>query len=154
AQVKADLARRGTTIAADVSLPAAVSLFRFRQDSGLLKGTITADSANLEIVKALVPDLKDARVAGRLAAKVDLGGTWSAPVLTGGLAIADGRVFVPALGATFSAINGSVQATRRADGDSISVCVTAASDTRQTSRTAERDDRCSATSLPPGRVAV
>jgi translocation and assembly module TamB len=113
---------------ANASLPARVTLFSVRQRDDSLRATITAQSADLEIVKAFAP-LRESAIAGSLAGRLSIGGTWKTPVVDGKLEVADGRIFVPQLGVLYNSIHASLEGFRpSADRDSLRIQITANSD--------------------------
>jgi hypothetical protein len=75
-----------------------------RQLSGPLDVRAHADSIDLGILEALTPAVRDVR--GRLSGDVQVGGTWDTPRLQGTVAVRDGAVSVPGLGARFGGIEG------------------------------------------------
>jgi translocation and assembly module TamB len=122
--------RQGTSsLAATASLPARVTLFSVRQRDDSIRGAFTAQSADLEIVKALIPALQPSRMSGSLSGALKVSGTWRAPVVDGDLNIADGRAFVPQLGVQYTAINGQVRGFRpSATTDSLQINLSATSE--------------------------
>ncbi|HEX6106005.1 MAG TPA: translocation/assembly module TamB domain-containing protein [Gemmatimonadales bacterium] len=63
-----------------------------------------ADSVDLGILEALTPAVN--RVSGRLAADVQVEGSWEAPRLQGAIAVREGSMNVPGLGVRFGAVEG------------------------------------------------
>ncbi|HUF34880.1 MAG TPA: translocation/assembly module TamB domain-containing protein [Gemmatimonadales bacterium] len=79
---------------------------RRRLDGPILVRAL-ADSVDLAILEALTPAVS--RVGGRLAADVQVEGTWDAPRLQGSVAVRDGSMTVPGLGVRFgTAVGGAV----------------------------------------------
>jgi translocation and assembly module TamB len=105
ARIAMDLARGGRpALLARGSLPIELRYFGFRflnEDS--LQATIRSDSANFDIVEAIIPGLHNA--TGKLAANVDIGGSWSHPDLTGELRVENGEVTVDTLGVRLKGVN-------------------------------------------------
>jgi translocation and assembly module TamB len=127
---KAGVFRKGdTAFAATASLPARVTLFSVRQRDDSIRAELRAKSADLEIVKALMSELRPAQVSGNLSGQLKVAGTWRAPVVDGDLAIADGRAFVPQLGVVYTAINGQIRGFRpSATTDSLQINLSASSE--------------------------
>ena len=75
-----------------------------RQLEGPIQVLARADSVDLGILEALTPAVT--RVAGRLAADVQVGGTWDAPRLQGNVAVTEGSMTVPGLGVRFGRVEG------------------------------------------------
>lgn len=74
-----------------------------------------ADGVDLSFLDAVTPLVRQA--TGLLDADFGLTGTWDAPVLTGGLSIADGAATYPGLGVRHEGLNGSF----RLSGDTIAI---------------------------------
>ncbi|MEX2152354.1 MAG: translocation/assembly module TamB domain-containing protein [Gemmatimonadaceae bacterium] len=104
AQVALDYTRGGkSALIARGSLPLELKYFGARLLDDTLRGTIRTDSANLDIIEAFVPQLRDA--TGRLVANIDIGGTWNHPDLTGELRVEDGEVYVDPMGIRMKGVN-------------------------------------------------
>jgi len=97
ANVALDLGSGGRTVLlARGSLPIELKYFGSRLLPDSLRGTIRTDSASFDVIEAVVPGLRDA--TGRLAANLDIAGTWKHPDLSGALRIDNGEVTVDPLG--------------------------------------------------------
>jgi translocation and assembly module TamB len=66
-----------------------------------------ADSVDLGILEALTPAVT--RVGGRLAADVQVEGTWEQPRLQGSVSVSGGSMTVPGLGVRFGTVDGAAQ---------------------------------------------
>jgi len=90
----------------DASLPFDLALVG--RDERRLPGPIGihayADSADLSILQALTPALRDTR--GAISLDVQVGGTWDAPALAGDLEVVEGRMTLPSLGVRYGPIFG------------------------------------------------
>ena len=107
--VALDVFHEGTmAMHANASLPVDVRLFSadaLRGDS--LRASVVSDSADLGLVEAIFPTLKEGR--GRVSAHLTVGGTYRHPAIGGELGVANGHVKVETLGITLEGINGRVQ---------------------------------------------
>lgn len=123
ASVSADAVRGGrTAVSLRGSLPLDASNLSFKFRDAPVTASLTADSTDLEIVKALVPPLRAAEVTGRLSANLSVGGTWNAKVIDGTVAIANGSAKIDEAGITVRSINGRLIGTAKAGGqDSLHV---------------------------------
>jgi len=77
-------------LSADANLPIDLA-FEGRADRRLnlpLAGTIRSSDVDLAMLESFTPQLQ--RATGRFNANLDLGGTWEAPRLTGGVTVRDG----------------------------------------------------------------
>jgi autotransporter translocation and assembly factor TamB len=61
---------------------------RRRLDDAPLSVAVRSDSVNLTVLEALSPDVR--RASGRFQASVDVGGSWTRPVLSGEAVVRDG----------------------------------------------------------------
>jgi translocation and assembly module TamB len=71
-----------------------------------LRGTIRTDSANFDLIEAIIPGLRDA--TGRLVANIDVGGTWKHPDVTGALRVENGEVTLDSLGIRMRGVNADI----------------------------------------------
>ena len=102
--VAVDLARTGrTALVARGNLPLELRYFGARLLEDSLRGSVRTDSASFDLVEAIIPGLRDA--TGRLAANLDIAGTWKHPDLAGALRVDDGEVTVDALGIRMRGVN-------------------------------------------------
>ncbi len=112
----ADLWRTGTQVLAmevDLPLDLAFAPVPARRVEGPLMVRATADSADLAVLEALTPSVR--QVAGRLAADVRLEGTWAAPRLAGAVTLAGGAMTIPGLGVRWTGMEGRAELV----GDSV-----------------------------------
>ena len=110
---------RGETrlLEADALLPLDLALVPVsrRQLPGPIDITITADQAELSVLEALTPTLKE--VQGVLTANVGVGGTWDQPALRGVITLAGAAATIPALNARYRDLEGRLTLS----GDTIRV---------------------------------
>ncbi len=78
-----------------------------RRLDGPLSVRAQADSVDLGILEALTPAVR--RVSGRLAADVQVEGTWDAPRLQGSIAVRDGSMSLPGLGVHWGSAEGAAE---------------------------------------------
>ncbi|HET9066427.1 MAG TPA: translocation/assembly module TamB domain-containing protein [Gemmatimonadales bacterium] len=90
----------------DASLPFDLALAsrEERRLPGPIEIHAYADSADLAILQALTPALRDTR--GAVSLDLQVGGTWEAPALAGSLEIVEGRMTLPSLGVRYGPIFG------------------------------------------------
>jgi translocation and assembly module TamB len=103
-----DLWRTGTRvleIEAHLPMDLAFQGAERRRLDGPIQVRAHADSVDLGILEALTPAVN--RVGGRLAADVQVEGTWDAPRLQGTVTVKDGSMTVPGLGVRYGTVDGS-----------------------------------------------
>ena len=83
-------------VSAEMSLPIELTLFDARLLDQPLSGRVVASGADLAIVEAFSPSLRQAK--GTLVANLAVGGTWKRPTLGGTVSVANGEVDVRPLG--------------------------------------------------------
>jgi translocation and assembly module TamB len=119
--VTLDLFHEGVSSAhANASLPVDIRLFgadALRGDS--LRASIVSDSADLGLVEAIFPTLKEGK--GRLSAHLTVGGTYRHPAIGGELGVANGHLKVETLGITLEGINGRVVLVPGRDSATVSL---------------------------------
>jgi translocation and assembly module TamB len=104
AQVSLDLARHGrNALFARGSLPIELKYFGARLTDDSLRGTIRTDSAQFDIIEAVVPGLREA--TGSLVANIDIAGSWDHPDVAGTLKVDNGAVIVDALGVRLDGVH-------------------------------------------------
>jgi translocation and assembly module TamB len=97
AQVAVDVASGGrTALLARGSLPVELTYFGAELLDDSLRATVRTDSANFNMIQALVPGLDSA--SGRLIVTLDVSGTWKHPDISGPVRVENGQVFVDSLG--------------------------------------------------------
>ncbi|MBA2292102.1 MAG: translocation/assembly module TamB domain-containing protein [Gemmatimonadales bacterium] len=99
----------------DLSLPFDLALTGrpTRRLPGPIEVTALADSADLSLLEAFTPSIRNAR--GVLKVDMHGSGTWDSPRLDGTVAIVEGRMTLPDLGVRYGPING----VARFSGDSL-----------------------------------
>jgi translocation and assembly module TamB len=95
-------------VSADVSLPIELTLFDARLLDQPLNGRILASGADLAIVEAFSPSLRQAK--GTLIANLAVGGTWRRPTLGGTVSVAGGEVDVRPLGVRLRSLTAALTA--------------------------------------------
>src|SRR5205085_10938849 len=85
-------------LTADANIPARMTLFSVAEGAGAVSGHLVADSADLALLKTLIPGSDKADVTGRLTARLNASGTWAAPVFDGQVKVANGTLSVPQMG--------------------------------------------------------
>ncbi|MDQ3948870.1 MAG: translocation/assembly module TamB, partial [Gemmatimonadota bacterium] len=110
-------------VSAEMSLPIDLTLFDARLLDQPLSGRIVASGADLAIVEAFSPSLRQAK--GTLIANLAVGGTWRRPTLGGTISVAGGEVDVRPLGVRLRNLTAALAAVP--GRDSVSVHVSAAS---------------------------
>lgn len=101
----------------DLSLPFDLALAP--RDQRRLPGPISlhayADSADLAILQALTPEIRDTR--GTISLDLQVDGSWDAPRLAGALDVSEGRMTIPELGVRYGPMFGHA----RFVGDSMAI---------------------------------
>jgi translocation and assembly module TamB len=97
-----------TALEAEATLPVDLALApvqrRILDDS--LSGRVVADSVDLAIIEAIVPQFDD--VHGAASTHLRIGGTWARPYLAGNFAIRNGIMRVPEGGITLRDVNADI----------------------------------------------
>ncbi len=78
-----------------------------RQIDGPLSIRARADSADLALVEAVLPSVRD--VEGQVVAEAEIRGTWDAPVVTGFADVSRGAMTIPGIGVRYAAILGRAE---------------------------------------------
>jgi translocation and assembly module TamB len=107
-----------TAFTAAASLPLDLKLVpveRRRLDDAPLSVAVRSDSVNLTVLEALSPDVR--RASGRFQASVDVGGSWTRPVLSGEAVVRDGAFSLLSTGVRYSRAAADI----RLAGDSLRV---------------------------------
>ncbi|HVZ77712.1 MAG TPA: translocation/assembly module TamB domain-containing protein, partial [Gemmatimonadaceae bacterium] len=100
-------------LTAHALLPMELTLFSGRLLDDSLQGSVRADSADLGIVEAFAPTLRNAR--GKIFVALDLGGTWSYPTLGGRVLLDNGELTADNLGIHLRGITANLEMTNRRD---------------------------------------
>jgi translocation and assembly module TamB len=110
-------------VSAEMSLPVELRLFDARLLERPLSGRVVATGADLAIVEAFSPSLRQAK--GTLVANLAIGGTWRRPTLGGTISVAGGEVDVRPLGVRLRNLTAALTAVP--GRDSVNVQLSAAS---------------------------
>ncbi|MDB4905888.1 MAG: hypothetical protein JWO05_672 [Gemmatimonadetes bacterium] len=106
-----------TAVTGTLSAPMDITLFSAHLLDDSLHATIRADSADLSVIEAISPALRDAQ--GRLVANLDIGGTWKKPHVGGRLVVQDGDVSLQSLGIRLREVQADLAFS--GDGDSLAI---------------------------------
>jgi translocation and assembly module TamB len=109
-------------VSAEMSLPMELSLFDARLLDQPLSGRVVASGADLAIVEAFSPSLRQAK--GTLVANLSVGGTWNRPTLGGTVSIASGEVDVRPLGVRLRNLTAALTAVPGRDSVSVQINTT------------------------------
>jgi translocation and assembly module TamB len=116
-------------VTARASLPAAVTLFGYKERDDSISAVVGVDTTDLSLIKAFIPNASPKLlIGGKVTANVTLSGTTRNKILGGQLSIANGSAFIPQANVTFTRINGSITGRGTAAQDSIDVKLTATDD--------------------------
>jgi translocation and assembly module TamB len=104
ANVQLDLTRgKSSVLQFQGSLPIALQYFGAELLDDPLQASIRTEGAQLDLVQALVPGMRDAK--GKLLAIVDVGGTWKHPDVTGSVNVINGEATIEQLGIRLKGIH-------------------------------------------------
>jgi translocation and assembly module TamB len=109
-------------VSAEMSLPIELRLFDARLLDQPLSGRVVASGADLSIVEAFSPSLRQAK--GTLIANLGVGGTWKRPTLGGTVSIASGEVDVRPLGVRLRNLSAALTAVPGRDSVTIQLNTT------------------------------
>jgi translocation and assembly module TamB len=93
----------------EASLPLDLALQKVeqRQIDGPLSIRARADSADLALIEAVLPGVRD--VEGQVVAEAQIEGTWEAPQITGFANVSRGAMTIPGIGVRYAAILGRAE---------------------------------------------
>jgi translocation and assembly module TamB len=94
-------------VEASLPLDLAFRKVRERQIDGPLTIRAKADSADLALIEAVLPGVRD--VEGQVVAEAQIEGTWKAPVVTGFANVSRGAMTIPGIGVRYAAILGRAE---------------------------------------------
>jgi translocation and assembly module TamB len=94
-------------VEASLPLDLAFRKVRERQIDGPLTIRAKADSADLALIEAVLPGVRD--VEGQVVAEAQIEGTWQAPVVTGFANVSRGAMTIPGIGVRYAAILGRAE---------------------------------------------
>ncbi|HEX2450846.1 MAG TPA: translocation/assembly module TamB domain-containing protein, partial [Gemmatimonadales bacterium] len=94
-------------VEASLPLDLAFRKVRERQIDGPLTIRARADSADLALIEAVLPGVRD--VEGQVVAEAQIEGTWKAPAVTGFANVSRGAMTIPGIGVRYAAILGRAE---------------------------------------------